>query len=102
MSGCETKAGSCETPQNQPAPSAEKKGCCIENKMEELMCAAHEAKRQVMIDIMKTKIEKAWGKKMEKVADAVLAAMESEKKAMIIKGKAKKTYKEELTSIFTE
>ena len=85
MGNCETKTGTCEVPQNVSAPSGEKcsdKKCCIESKMEGLMCAAHEAKRQVMIDIMKVKIEKAWGKKMEKIADAVLAAMESEKKAM--------------------
>ena len=76
--------------------------CCIETQMEQLLCAAHEAKKQLMIDIMKAKIEKAWGKKMDKIADAVLAAMESEKKAMVIKGKAKMAYKQELTNLFTE
>jgi hypothetical protein len=91
--------------QNTAVPSGEK--CiegqdCMDQKMKMLMCAAHEAKRQVMIDIMKVKIQKAWGKKMEKIADAVIEAMESKKEAMVIKAKAKETLKETLEGLFKE
>ena len=109
MSGCEAKTGTCEMPQNTPGSNVssgekctEGKECCIENKMKMLMCAACEAKRQVMIDILKVKIQKAYGKKMETVADAVMDAMKSKKEAMVIKEKAKKAFKESLEGIFKD
>ena len=105
MSGCEAKTGTCEVPQNANVPSGEKctegKECCIENKMKMLMCAACEAKKQVMIDILKVKIQKAWGKKMETIADAVMEALESKKEAMVLKEKAKEVLKEKLEGLFS-
>src|SRR5882757_577951 len=38
------------------------------------------AKKEVMVDILKTKIQKAWGPKMEQTADLILQAMEAKKK----------------------
>lgn len=38
------------------------------------------AKREVMVEILKTKIQKAWGPKMEQTADLILQAMEAKKK----------------------
>ncbi|MEI8012777.1 MAG: hypothetical protein WCI27_09935 [Candidatus Omnitrophota bacterium] len=106
---CDGKTGTCEVPQNTIAANVhggekccEGKECCIENKMKILMCAAHEAKRQAMIEIMKDKIKKVYGKKMEKMADAVMDAMKAKKETMVIKEKAKKAFKDELESIFKE
>ncbi|MBF0330474.1 MAG: hypothetical protein HQL17_00950 [Candidatus Omnitrophica bacterium] len=107
--GCDAKTGTCEVPQPNVAANVqggekccEGKECCIENKMKMLMCAAHEAKRQVMIEIMKEKIKKAYGKKMEKMADAVMDAMKAKKESMVIKVKAKKAFQDELEAIFKE
>ena len=107
--GCDVKTGACDVPQNAVVSNVqggekccEGKECCIEEKMKMLMCAAAEAKRQVMIEIMKEKIRKAYGKKMEKVADAVMDAMKAKKDSMVIKEKAKKAFKEELEAIFKE
>ena len=105
MSNCESKTGTCEMPKNTDAPSGEHadgKKCCIEEKMKMLMCAAHEAKKQVMIDILKVKIQKVWGKKMEGIADAIMVAMESKKDATMIEMKAKEALKEKLKSLFKE
>jgi hypothetical protein len=106
MSNCESKTGTCEMPKNTDAPGGEKcqdgKKCCIEEKMKMLMCAACEAKKQVMIDILKVKIQKVWGKKMEGIADAILVAMESKKDATMIEMKAKEALKAKLQSLFKE
>jgi hypothetical protein len=45
-----------------------------------LMCWYHEAKKAVMVDILKAKIHKAWGAKMEETADLIVEAMDAKKK----------------------
>ena len=77
--------------------------CCPVQKATEMWtCAFLEAKKQVCIDILKAKIQKAWGSKMEKTADAVLNAMSAEWKAKLAKGKAKMELKEQIMKIMME
>jgi hypothetical protein len=76
-------------------------GCPIEKATEMWNCAFCEAKRQVAVEILKVKIQKAWGPKLEKTAAAVLAAKEAEWKAMLAKGKAKMDLKEQMLKIMT-
>ena len=77
-------------------------GCPIEKATEMWSCAFCEAKRQVAVEILKDKIQKAWGSKMEKVADAVLAAKDAEWKAMLAKGKAKMELKDQMLKILAK
>ena len=109
MSTCETKTGSCDVPQNKTvseAPGGEKcmceKECCIDQQMKMLMCASCEAKRQLIVDILKVKMQKAWGKKMEQAADAVMEALEAKKEAMMLGMKAKEELKNTLQGLFKD
>jgi hypothetical protein len=77
-------------------------GCPIEKATEMWSCAFCEAKRQAAVEILKGKIQKAWGSKMEKVADAVLAAKDAEWKAMLAKGKAKMDLKDQMLKILAK
>jgi len=108
MSVCETNTGTCETTPNTPAQPVEgqcKCGCggdpivCAMHAWAE---AFHQAKKAVMVDILKTKIQKAWGTKMDKIADAVIEAMEIKKESMVAMGKAKADFKAKLEGILNK
>ena len=77
-------------------------GCPIEKATEMWGCAFCEAKRQAAVEILKAKILKSCGSKMEKTADAVLAAKEAEWKALLAKGKAKMELKDQMLKILAE
>ena len=77
-------------------------GCPIEKATEMWSCAFCEAKRQVAIEILKVKIQKAWGPKMEKTAEAVLAAKEVEWKGMLAKVKAKMDLRDHMLKVMAE
>ena len=78
---CETKQGSCETA-TQDCHGKCPCGCGCDGAcpMHMGMCALHEAKKAVMVDILKVKIQKAWGPKMDQFADLIIQAMEAKKK----------------------
>jgi len=106
MNTCETKTGTCgEVPPNAPIQSSEgqcKCGCggdpilCVMHAWAEAFC---QAKKEAMVDILKSKIQKAWGSKMDKIADAVIDAMETKKTSMMAMSKAKADLKAKLESI---
>ncbi|MBF0522499.1 MAG: hypothetical protein HQL24_05515 [Candidatus Omnitrophica bacterium] len=109
MSSCDSKTGVCETPAANPMPhqSCEAKcscgGVCGGDPVVCTMIASkkafHEAKEELMKDIFKAKIQKVWGAKMEKVADAVIAAMEVKKESMMSMGKAKEELRTKIENI---
>jgi len=86
--GCESKKSAC--------------GCPIDKAVGMWECAAHKAWKEVHVDLLKTKIMKAWGPQMEKTADAVIEAMGIEWQAMMTQGKAKTDLKQKIASIFAE
>ncbi len=43
----------------------------------------HEAKKSIMVDILKAKIQKAYGQKMEQTANLILETIEAKKKGEI-------------------
>ena len=55
-----------------------------------------------MVEILKAKIQKAWGPKLEKEASAVLEVMEAKWKAMQAVGQAKDQLKEKFEQICKE
>ena len=119
MSSCDAKTGVCETtsmPQghcDQQGVSGMKAECkcgcggaCggdpMVCKMKMWMCSFHEAKKAVMVEILKGKIQKAWGPKLEKEATAVFEAMEAKWKSMQAEGQAKEQLREKFEQICKE
>ena len=99
---CSTQSGSCETHQEEGCPT-ESSSCCPIEKMTDLWsCAFKQALKEAHVDILKAKIQKAWGPKMDKMADAVLEAMEVQWHSVLAQGKAKIDLKDKISKIMTE
>ena len=60
------------------------------------------AMKQVHVDVLKAKIQKAWGAKMDKAADAVLEAMGVQWQSMLAQASAKAELRERLQSLWQE
>ena len=109
MSSCDTKTGVCETT-SAPQGHAESKCSCggacggdpMACKMQMWMCSFHQAKQAVEVDILKAKIQKLWGVKLEKEATAVLEAMETKYKSMQAVGQIKEQLREKFEQICKE
>jgi hypothetical protein len=64
-----------------------------------MMCwkgAFNIALKQVMVDILKAKIQKSYGAKFDKAADAVMGAMETKWQAKMMMAKSKSELMEKL------
>src|SRR5947207_1369718 len=73
------------------------KECCPEEKAtEKWMCAFHKAMMQAHVEVLKAKILKSWGTKLDKSADVVLEVMEKKWKAILEKSSAKAELKERI------
>lgn len=108
--------GSCETSnENQGCCLSEERssGCCGQGQEEHCddptskiigswMQAFFQAKHQVQVDILKSRIQKVWGAKLEKAADAVMETVEAVFQSMLTKGQAKEKLKSQLQAIFWE
>jgi hypothetical protein len=64
--------------------------------------AGCQAMKEATVELLKTKILKAWGPMMEKTADAVIEAMGVEWQAVMTKGKARADLKQKIASIVAE
>ncbi|MBI4597620.1 MAG: hypothetical protein HY737_04365 [Candidatus Omnitrophica bacterium] len=65
-------------------------------------CAFFTAMKEVQVDILKQKLQKAWGPKMDKAADAVLEAMGVQWQSMLAQAGAKATLRQKLSSLWQE
>jgi len=107
MNSCDTKTGTCETTAT-PQGHCESQcpcGCGGDPKTCKInmwMCSFHEAKKAVEVEILKAKIQKLWGVKMEKEATAVLEAMEAKCKSMQAVGQLKEQLCEKFEQICKE
>ena len=99
---CSSQSGSCETHEEQNCSTQSESCCPIEKVTDMWACAFHQAMKEVHVDILKAKIHKAWGPKMDKMADAVLESMEVKWQSTLAQGKAKMDLKEKITRIMTE
>ncbi len=61
-----------------------------------------QAMKAVQVEIMKAKIQKAWGQKMDKAADAVLEAMGAKWQSMLAEAKVKAEVREKLQGLWQE
>ncbi len=112
MSGsCES--GSCETEsRSQECSSSGGKGCgcgsagCSGDPVDcatgMWTCAFFTAMKQAQVEILKTKMQKAWGAKMDKAADAVLEAMGTQWQAMLAQAGAKAQLRQRLAGLWQE
>ena len=105
MGTCDAKTGVCESSSTPQVHSECKCGCggaCNGDphqcKIIMWLCSFHMAKKAVEVDILKAKIQKVWGIKMEKEASAVMEAMEAKWKSMQAVGE----FKEQLTEKFEQ
>ena len=102
---CSSTTGSCETttPSAQDCcPTQSACGCPIEAAKTLWTQSFFQALKEAQKDALKAKIQKAWGSKIDKAADAVLEAMDAKWKSALSQGKAEIDLKDRLASIYTE
>ena len=112
MSG-QCESGSCETESSsQECRPTSSKGCpcgtsgCSGDPVE---CATgmwtgsfFQALKAAQVELLKTKIQKAWGAKMDKAADAVLEAMGVQWQSVLAQAQAKDQLRQRLQSLWQE
>ena len=113
--GNNCEGGSCET-KSVSACSEESSGCeeqscscgsnCGGNPMkcaQAMWCSAFpQAMKEVAVDILKEKIRKSWGSKMEKAADIILEAMGAKWQAAMAAARNKEQIQEKLHALWNE
>ena len=65
-------------------------------------CAFFTAMKDAQVDLLKAKIQKAWGAKMDKAADAVLEAMGVQWQSMLAQAGAKAQLRQRLSGLWKE
>ena len=102
---CETQAsgGGCEAPGGNRCPCGTAcGGDPIECGMGMWTGAFFQAMKDAQVDLLKAKIQKAWGAKMDKAADAILEAMGTQWQTMLAQAQAKADVRERLRRIWQE
>lgn len=61
-----------------------------------------QAMKAAQVDVLKAKIQKAWGAKMDKAADIILDAMGAKWQSMLTEAKAKVDVRERLARLWEE
>ena len=61
-----------------------------------------QAIKEVQVDLLKAKMQKAWGGQMDKAADAVLEAMGVQWQSMVAQAQAKGELRERLRALFQQ
>ena len=96
MNTCDTKTQTCESTSSAPAQNPSKCYCGGVCGGDPIICAMHmwgasffEALKQTQVEILKAKIQKAYGPKLEKEANAVLETMGTTWESMLAMQKAK-------------
>ena len=106
---CDTESGTCTTPgASRPGqiycPGCGQSPCRSPYDCGTAMwgCSFFQAMKEVQIELLKPKIQKAWGPMMEKAADGILKSMESCWQSMVAQTEAKEDFKELLRSLWTQ
>ena len=94
---CETSSGSCgESSCDTSSCGREQCACGTDCGGDPVTCATAmwsssfmQAMKAVQVELLKAKIQKAWGAKMDKAADAVIEAMGAQWQSMLAQAKAK-------------
>lgn len=91
---CKSSAGSCRACGTD---------CCgdpIACAMGMWSCAFFQAMKEAQVELLKEKIRKAWGAKMDKAADAVLEAMGTKWQSMLSDAKSKADLRAKLQGLW--
>ena len=100
---CETEScesSSCESSGGCQACGGQCGGDATACGVQMWSAAFFQAMRAVQVDILKAKIQKAWGPKMEKAADIILESMGAKWQSMIAQAKAKADVREKLQGLW--
>lgn len=65
-------------------------------------CSFFQAMKAVQVDILKAKIQKAWGPMMDKAADGIVQSMGTCWQSIVAQAKAKEDFKELLRTLWTQ
>ena len=94
-SGCE---GRCECPCGTPGCGGDPMDCATGMWTGSFF----QAMKALQVEYLKAKIQKAWGSKMDKAADAVLEAMGTHWQAMVAQAQSKETLRSKLQGLWQE
>ena len=111
MSSTECGTGGCETEQSSCGSGA--KSCCpcgssscsgdpIECGVGMWTGSFFQAMKAAQVEALKAKIQKAWGAKMDKAADAVLEAMGAQWQSMLAQSRAGSDLRQRLSALWQE
>lgn len=100
---CETEAGSCQSSKDCCKACGSDCGAdpiqCASAMWSSAFCAAL---KEVKVEILKAKIQKAWGPKLDKAGDAAVEAMGAQWQAMLAGSKAKCDFQSKLRALLGE
>ena len=106
---CETGAGSCATSSCESSSGECCKACNTACEGDPIACASamwggsfFQAMKAAQVEVLKAKIQKAWGAKMDKAADAVVESMGVHWQSMLAQASAKSQLREKLSGLWKE
>ena len=106
---CETEAGSCSTSGCESSSGECCKACNTACGGDPIACASamwggsfFQAMKAAQVEVLKAKIQKAWGTKMDKAADAVIESMGVHWQSMLAQVRAKAELRERLEGLWKE
>ena len=112
--GCSTSGESCQTGTSCASDCCESsssscKACGTACGGDPIACAIalwggsfFQAMKAAQVEVLKAKIQKAWGAKMDKAADAVIVAMGTHWQSMLAQASAKAQLRERLAALWQE
>ena len=111
--GNDCSSGSCETRSSETSGCDSSRDCCKACNTacggDPIQCASAmwssafcTAMHEVQVELLKAKIHKAWGPKMDKAADAVVESMGTQWQSMLAQSKAKCDFKSKLRALWSE
>lgn len=110
--GNDCSSGSCQTDACEQASGDSPKSCKACNSAcggDPIACATAmwsgafcAAMHQVQVELLKAKIQRAWGPKMDKAADAVVESMGVQWQSMLAQSKAKCDFQSKLRALWSE
>lgn len=65
-------------------------------------CSFMQAMKEAQVELLKAKIQKAWGAKMDKAADATVEAMGAQWQAMLAQTQSKAQFRQKLAGLWQE
>ena len=103
---CESESCSTESCESSSSKCGCGSDCCGGDPIECGIGMWHgsffQALKAAQVDALKAKIQKAWGAKLDKAADAVLEAMGAQWQAALVKGQAESQLREKLSALWQQ